>query len=265
MLKKIIILLLITTISTKTNLVSSKIGFDVKQPFDESNHEFTFSNEAQEAKFFIAEIITPTKMLKYDYQCQGSSQKAGSVAINPRFIIKAQTGECSLNIYSSSSLYKVTGTVEVHPLDRPVPINLDKQKIAIDSIVSFNEKFPSLFYTISNLVADTEAKFTHDSPTVIIEDIYFTLKNPFRICVENECKDDIKTYTFIKGKNYTIEIKNEELVAKTKTQYCMTSFSFYKTSGGGDVGDDTSAGNNISVNQLILFLLLILIFNGLFN
>ena len=81
----------------------------------------------------------------------------------------------------------------------------------------------------------------------------------------NECKDDIKTYTFIKGKNYTIEIKNEELVAKTKTQYCMTSFSFYKTSGGGDGGDDTSAGNNISVNQLILFLLLILIFNGLFN
>ena len=61
MFKKIILLLLITTISTKTNLVSSKIEFDVKQPFDESNHEFTFSNEAQEAKFFIVEIITPIK------------------------------------------------------------------------------------------------------------------------------------------------------------------------------------------------------------
>ena len=82
MYKKIILLLLISTISAKTNLVSSKIEFDVKQPFDESNHEFTFGKEAQETKFFIVQIVTPTKMLKYDYQCQGSSQKAGSVAIN---------------------------------------------------------------------------------------------------------------------------------------------------------------------------------------
>ena len=162
----------------------------------------------------------------------------------------------------TSSLYKVTGTIEVHPLDRAFPINLDKEKVVINSLVSYNEKFPSLVYSISNLVADTEAKFTHDSPTIIIEDIYFTLKNPFRICVENECKDDIETYTFIKGKSYTIEIKNEELVAKTKKQYYMSTFSFYKTSGGGD---DTSAGNNISVNQVISLLLLILLFNWLFN
>ena len=263
MYKKIILLLLISTISAKTNLVSSKIEFDVKQPFDESNHEFTFGNEAQETKFFIVQIVTPTKMLKYDYQCQGSSRETGTVLTNPIFIIKAQTGECSINIYSTSSLYKVKGTIEVHPLDRAFPINLDKEKVVINSLVSYNEKFPSLVYSISNLVADTEAKFTHDSPTIIIEDIYFTLKNPFRICVENECKDDIETYTFIKGKSYTIEIKNEELVAKTKKQYYMSTFSFYKTSGGG--GDDTSAGNNISVNPVISLLLLILLFNGLFN
>ena len=46
----------------------------------------------------------------------------------------------------------------------------------------------------------------------------------------------------------------------------MNSFSFYKTSGGGDGDDtsDTSAGNNISVNPLI-YLIVILLFNELLN
>ena len=261
MYQKFILLLLITTISTKTNLVSSEIEFDVKQPFDENNHEFTFSNTAQEPKFFIVEIITNT-VLKYEYQCQGSSKETGQVTARPVFIIKAQTGECSINIFSTSSVFKVQGTVEVHPLENAFPINLDKVRVEINSVVWFDEKFPSLVYSISNLVKDTEAKFSYGNSIVTIEGQTFTLKNPFRICVENDCKDDIETYTFIKGKEYKIEIKNEELVAKTKTQYYMNSFSFYKTSGGGD---DTSAGNNISVNSIIYLLLLFLFFNELFN
>ena len=131
--------------------------------------------------------------MQYEYQCQVSDKESGNVTGQPLFIIKAQTGECSINIFSSSPIFKVEGTIEVHPLERAVPINLEKEKVQIDNLVSFDERFPSLVYSISNLVADTEAKFTYGSSTVTIDDKTFTLKNPFRICVENDCKDDIET------------------------------------------------------------------------
>ena len=205
--------------------------------------------------------------MQYEYQCQGSDKESGNVTGQPLFIIKAQTGECSINIFSSSSIFKVEGTIEVHPLERAVPINLDKQKVLIETVVLFGEKFPSLVYSISNLVADTEAKFISGTTTVTFDGKTFTPKNPFRICVENDCKDDIETYKFIKGKEYTIEIKPEELDSGTRVIYCMNSFSFYKTSGGGDGDDtsDTSAGNNFSVNPLIYLIVILLLFNELLN
>ena len=127
MYQEIILLLLISTISTKTNLISSTIEFDIKQPFDNNNHEFTFSNEAEEAKFFLVEIKT-TENLKYEYQCQGSNNGTEDVSKIPVFIMKAQTGECSINIFSSSSVIKAGGTIEVHPLEREFPIDLDKMR-----------------------------------------------------------------------------------------------------------------------------------------
>ena len=56
MYKKIILLLLISAISTKTELDSTIIDFDVKQPFDENNLVFTFTNSARDQKFFLMQI-----------------------------------------------------------------------------------------------------------------------------------------------------------------------------------------------------------------
>ena len=55
--QQIILLLLITFVSTKTNLESTIIDFDVKQPFSDKNLIFSFSNKAIESKFFLVKIL----------------------------------------------------------------------------------------------------------------------------------------------------------------------------------------------------------------
>jgi len=96
MFKKIILLLLLTTISTKINQVSSTIKFDVDQSFDKDNHVFTFINMAQEAKFYLVDLDVENESVKYEYKCQGSLGDSGGdfIYFLSHFIIKAQTGEC---------------------------------------------------------------------------------------------------------------------------------------------------------------------------
>ena len=74
MFKDFILLFLVASVSSKTVLDSNIIEFDVNQPFTPDNHEFTFSNDALESKFFFVEIRT-SYTLTYEYQCQGSEEK----------------------------------------------------------------------------------------------------------------------------------------------------------------------------------------------
>lgn len=250
--KIIILLLLITAISAKTNLASTIIDFDVKQPFDENNLIFTFTNSALESKFFLVKIDSELFHVKYSYQCQIPGNKSES-SLNHLFIIKADPGDCRINIEYALKELTSKGTIWVHPFDREIIFNLEKEeKFAFSKYVEFKEKFPSLFFSVSNLTKDTEVKFTHGHDVITKGDKIFTLKNPFRICQGKECKDDISQYTFINETDYTIEIKTEEINAGTKKYYYMNSFSFYKKSNGG---------NNILMNPLIYLVLLLLLSN----
>jgi hypothetical protein len=189
--KIIILLLLITAISAKTNLASTIIDFDVKQPFDENNLIFTFTNSALESKFFLVKIDSELFHVKYSYQCQIPGNKSES-SLNHLFIIKADPGDCRINIEYALKELTSKGTIWVHPFDREIIFNLEKEeKFAFSKYVEFKEKFPSLFFSVSNLTKDTEVQFTHGHSVIRKEDKVFTLKNPFRICQGKECKDDI--------------------------------------------------------------------------
>ena len=126
MFKDFILLFLVAAVSSKTVLDSTIIDFDVNQPFTPDNHEFTFSNDALESKFFFVEIRT-SYTLTYEYQCQGSEEKSGKTSLYPYFIIKAQTGDCNI-IITSTRTNEIQGTINIHPLDREDKVDLDKYK-----------------------------------------------------------------------------------------------------------------------------------------
>ena len=265
MFKKIILLLLLTTISSKINQVSSTIiEFDVDQPFDKDNHVFTFSNTAKEEKFYLVDIDIKNEAVKYEYKCQGSSGDTGGKFIYflSHFIIKAQTGECTLNIEANQWDSKNKKTIFIHPFDKEIPVDIDKQKFNFDEYVEFDEQFPPLVFSVSNVTENVTAKFIYWRNSVEIDGKYHMLKNPFRVCLEKDCKDDITEYTFIEGKDYKIEMKTEEITSGTKKYYYLEGGTFYKISGGDDTTDgrpDILGGNHLLVNPIIYLILSILL------
>ena len=253
MFKEFILLLFVAAVSSKTVLDSTIIDFDVKQPFTPDNHEFTFSNDALESKFFFVEIRT-SYILTYEYQCQGSEKKSGETSSYPYFIIKAQTGDCDIKI-TSTRTNEIQGTIEIHPLDREDKADLDKYKYQITKLIKFDEEFPPLVYSLSKLTKNIKVKFTYSQSIVTIKGQTFILKNPYQIYEGNEAIEFTEEYKFLKGKDYKIKIVPEELnTTETTERFYMNAFSFYK------IGEDENLkANSILVNIWIYFILLLLL------
>ncbi len=252
MFKDFILLFLVAAVSSKTVLDSTIIDFDVNQPFTPDNHEFTFSNDALESKFYFVEIRT-SYTLTYEYQCQGSEEKSGKTSLYPYFIIKAQTGDCHI-IITSTRTNEIQGTINIHPLDKEDKIDLDKYKYQITKLVTFDEEFPPLVFSLSKLTKNIKVKFTYWNTTVTIHGQTFILKNPYQICEGNETLEFMEEFKFMKGKDYKIKIVPEELnTTATTERFYLNGFSFYK------IGEDGNLkANSLLVNIWIYFILLLL-------
>ena len=159
-----------------------------------------------------------------------------------------------------NGILKTKKTIFIHPFDKEIPVDLVKQKFTFDEYVEFDEQFPPLVFSVSNVTENVTAKFIYWRNSVEIDGKYHMLKNPFRVCLEKDCKDDITEYTFIEGKEYKIEMKTEEITSGTKKYYYLEGGTFYKISRGDDDKTDISGGNHILVNQIIYLILSILLF-----
>ena len=99
------------------------------------------------------------------------------------------------------------------------------------------EEFSQIKYVVSNVAKDYTFEFKYLS-TIKTDDPYNAeadgLSNPFKICIEDnkDCKENIKTFNFKKGKSYSIYVKLEKTLTKTNTDTVyfniLTGHSFYK-------------------------------------
>ena len=104
--------------------------------------------------------IRTSYTLTYEYQCQGSEEKSGKTSLYPYFIIKAQTGDCNI-IITSTRTNEIQGTINIHPLDKEDKIDLDKYKYQITKLVTFDEEFPPLVFSLSKLTKNIKVKFIY--------------------------------------------------------------------------------------------------------
>ena len=72
--------------------------------------------------------------------------------------------------------------------------------------------------------------------------------------MEMKLLENIEEYKFIKGKDYTIKIIPEELIAGTKKYYYMNQFDFYSKDGG-----NKNLKANIILVDLWIYLMLLLL------
>ena len=200
MIKNLIIFLILINISITISLeAEKKFIYDVESTFDKDNNEFTIENNSDDSAFYL--IIINTKcQLFYRFDCTITPGRnmvsMGSYALSLN--IKKESCKLVIKSYQDS---EIKGTIMVHPLN--IEINVDfnkKEKYAINEVISADEKSSPIIYSFSNLEEDVSVKFSYSNVTTKFDDTTFTLTNPFKVCLKDDCKDKIETYKFLKGK-----------------------------------------------------------------
>ena len=242
MVKSLTVFLIITEICISVSLeAEKKFIYDVENPFDKDNNEFSFEyNGASESTYYLLIIKTKSK-LSYRYNCEIS--KGADIVNDGPFAITLNLKKESCNIvikpYEDS---EVKGTIMIHPLNIETKVDFNEQeKYGFDGGITSKEKCPPLIYSISNLDEDILVKFTYAYYTIKFEDQSISLANPFKVCLKDDCEEKVKTYKFLKGNDYKIYVDFTEV---TSTYYEIPPHSFEKITE--DENKDTET-NNIKI------------------
>ena len=223
MMKSLIIVLIVANIISLE--AEKKFLYDVENPFDEDNNEFTFeSNSVGESTYYLLIINTKSK-LSYRYGCEQT--KGAEIVNDGPFAITLNLKKESCNIvikpYEDS---EVKGTIMIHPLNIETKVDFNKQeKHGFEGSITSKEKCPPIVYSISNLDEDVSVKFTYAYYTIKFKDQSVSLANPFKVCLKDDCEEKVKTYKFLKGKDYKIYVDFTEV---TSTYHEIPPHSFEK-------------------------------------
>ncbi len=227
------------------------LDFDTEMSFDKEKYEFVFTNEDLEKNFYLVKIQT-SSILTYEGVCTGAATKTDKTTVYKYFILHSETGQCIITITTSSEVAQpIKGTIWVHPLMNSIQTDITKNKYTISNILKSDESTPPIVYSVSNLENDTEIKLSYSSTSSITRNgkRYF-LSNPYEVCKGTDCKTGVTSYKFLKGNNYEIHAKFEEISSNHHT----APFSSVKSEGN----EEKNAGNayHLSMAMALIYLLL---------
>ena len=232
MLKIILLILIFANISTKT---IPTLEYDTLTDFKEGNSEFNIESSG-EITGLLTYVDTQNKKLKISFLSDiGHSTSYGEhIFTNPggafAFFFPTDTIN-TMNITSADGEEIKEGSIWIHPLDLELNSDLSEKIIKLYPAMA-DMDYETLNYTISDLKEDTTVRLTYEKDYkengIEIKD----LANPFSVCEDYFCLDDIDSFTFVKGNSYTIRLKFEKKIIKVdgedRAKYFLPAFSFYK-------------------------------------
>ena len=246
MYKTLILFLLSAYASMKELTTPSPLDFDTETSFNKDNCVLSFNNEDEAKNFYLVKITTSTKTLSCKCECTGAAKI--EPLVNKYFILKSEKGQCVITITSpSEDIFPIQGTIWVHPIKNTIQADLAKKSYEIGNLLESDESTPPIVYSVSNLENDTEIKLSYSSTSSITRNgkRYF-LSNPYEVCKGTDCKTGVTSYKFLKGNNYEIHAKFEEIV----NNYYMAPFSF-----GNKAGSTCHLSMTMALIYIILYIL----------
>ena len=259
--KKIfIIFFILSSIYINMSLTALVLKYDQETIIDRNNIEFNIYAFDEDSTFILV-IIKSQYLLYYRYKCANLKEIKDDTFWHSSFIIEAQKEVCFLTIYTGYP-FKAEGTILIHDISKD--INYDYNSIEIKNKYKYNSyiqsyyKYPDIIYSLPTFKEDFKAKFNYSNTSISINDTKIIPSNPIRVCQNKnkKCRDNVNVYQFVKGKNYTIHIKFEELKIDSRKVFITTPFELLQANDS----DKVDEGNNIKMKISLISLLLILIF-----
>ena len=97
------------------------------------------------------------------------------------------------------------------------------------------------YYLVYNLTKNKTVEFTFEVKGMLLQ-----RENPFIVCnnYTNECIENVNSYNFTKGYNYTIYIYYLLVLTQNRGDYCYPSFKMYSYDNEDEDQSDKSKGGN---------------------
>ena len=151
------------------------------------------------------------------------------------------SGKYYLEIYKSfnSIIDTKEGTFILLLTERLIDIiDLSEKEYKNDKMIKLPRKPNPNYYIVNNLKKDKQFNFTFEK-----KGINYGRENPFIICNNNtdECIENVTSYNFTKGNNYTIYINYLSAIDQDGRYYYYPSFRLYNDNRDDD--DEGDGGN----------------------
>ena len=143
----------------------------------------------------------------------------------------------------------VNGTFKIYSFRDDLKIKL-KNKYGNINLPLFKTEFKKydipthLTFSINNLDRDVTVKFDYNPEIKFFSQSYY-FDNPFEVCIENNCKNNITSYDFKKGNSYKIKVNMLLIEEGNNFKYVIPGFEFYDINYKGiDSPDDIEYDND---------------------
>ena len=236
--KNFLIFFVFVTISSKDIPV---IIYNENTKFDKDNNEFNVEYTGEKTGLLI--YVTQQNNISTVYlNCTNETESEEMSGPGGGQILNIFEAACFLSIVGYQEEAK--GTVWIYPMNKEIDIDLSQKYGKLYSIINYFDLYPTLTYNIKNLDKDVKCIFDYSSTFTLADMLVTGLLNPFKVCHDDDCSENIKTYDFKKGNNYKIYIKQEtkefEYHQYNVTYNFMAGYSFYPK-------DDKKSGNNFII------------------
>ena len=241
-------------------LTAGYLSYDVETQIDYYNNEF-FIKYFEGDSTYILIIIKIYSYLFYNCKCANSEEITDDTLWHSSFVILAKKGMCKIKI-TANSPFVLNGTIVIHDISKDINYDYNsieiKNKYYFGSYLQSNQTVPDIIYFLPTFKEDFKAKFTYSNTSISINNKKKIPSNPIRVCQNKnkKCRDDVKIYQFVKGKNYTIHIKFEELKFDSRKVFITTPFELLQA----NESDKVDEGNNVKMKISLVSLILLLIF-----
>ena len=222
-------IILVSLFSFSVSLEMTTIDFGKKVLFDPSNHEFKIPYKGPPKNIFLFLISHEKEYLRYEMMCPFEGV-GGTITKKESGIAFYHTeGTCTFKLEvnegdkGSFIIYDFKALYEIKLKNKYGNKNVDMELDSNVNVVDYNESMSKLTFLVPNFRTNSKITFEYIEN---VED-FSPFENPFKVCHENICKENVTSYYFEKGKSYEIYVKIQKVSQKWYTRYMVPPFRFY--------------------------------------
>ena len=220
--KMSIIFVSLFSLSLSLEMTSIDLGKNVI--IDSSNYEFRLAYKGPSKNMFLFLVSHEKGNLGFEIECPMIEFSTNLTKKENGIIIYNQEGACNLKfrvekgdggsliVYDFKALYEI-GLKNIYG-----KIDKDMKWDTIVDDESHDESKSKLTFLVPNFRTNSNITFEYLERTS-----FYSFKNPFMVCHEKICKENVSSYYFEKGKSYQIYVK----VQKVSLFYAIPPFKFY--------------------------------------